>query len=141
MNEEFTPADIVWVKNVTDHNIHQAYMDVNGNPFLLHFPNHFHPGNVLHPAINKIILIRQMLNGQRAFTHLVSPIDNEIVDENVHAGFRYGRTVQVVAITPLLEPILAAQTEYPYLYTRGNACQILNFIRWITYLTSKNYSK
>ncbi len=121
MSNEFKPADIIWVKNVTDHAVGHAYFPFTG---LLHFPDHFVPGNLLHPAVNEIILIRQSLHGNRAFTHLVSPIDNAVVDENIHPGFRWARRVQLIAITPLNNPILVQNTNFRHLWTQGNACTI-----------------
>lgn len=82
----FTPADITWVKNVTGYTVGQAYMELDGeqlNSFVLLFPDQA-GNNIKSPQVGEIILLRQYVNGTSAFTHLVSPIDDELVEENIH---------------------------------------------------------
>ncbi len=122
----FTPIDITWVKNVTNHTTGQAYMELEGeqlNSFVLHFPDQV-GNNVKSPQVGEIILLRQHVDGISAFTHLVSPIDNELVEENNRSGFSNGRRVQVVAITPVNDLILASSVNWKDIFTRGNAVKI-----------------
>ena len=64
-----------------------------------------------------------------AFTHLVSPIDNDLVEENIHPGFSNGRRVQVVAMTPVNDLILASSVNWKDIFTRGNAVKIENIYK------------
>src|SRR5690606_14690623 len=86
----FTPEDIVWIKNVTNTDTGEAYLELKGNVFVLNFPNK-HRKNVSRPEIGDIILLRQKVNGISAFTHLVSPIDDGEFDEDVRSKYRFGR--------------------------------------------------
>ena len=127
----FTPADIIWVKNVTDHVVGQAYMKLTGDElekFVLLFPDQ-HKNNILSPQVGEIILLRQYVNGVSAFTHLVAPIDDELVEENIHPGFSFGRNVQVIAMTPMDDLILASSTNWKDIFTRGNAVRIENIYK------------
>lgn len=128
MNRPYTPFDIIWAKNVTNSETGQAYMDLLVEEFILHFPNH-HKGNVLSPKIGEIIAIHQNINGQKVFTHLVSPIDNIRREEN-REKFKYGRKVKVVAKTDALNPIPVSTTLWDNVnfqgISQGNACEIAN---------------
>lgn len=122
----FTPADIIWVKNVTNYSTGQAYMDLEGDQldsFVLHFPDQV-GDNVKSPQVGEIILLRQYVNGISAFTHLVSPIESEPVEEDNRPGFSTGRRVQVVAITPINDLIPASSVNWKDIFTRGNAVKI-----------------
>jgi hypothetical protein len=124
--KQFTPADIIWVKNVTDHNVGQAYMKLAGeelDKFVLLFPDQ-HKSNILSPQVGEIILLRQYVNGISAFTHLVTPINDELVEENIHSGFSCGRNVRVIAMTPMDNLIEASSTNWKDVFTRGNAIKI-----------------
>jgi 5-methylcytosine-specific restriction protein A len=125
-SKHFTPTDIIWIKNVTDHKVGQAYMDLSDeelDKFVMLFPDQS-GSNLSSPKVGEIILIRQNVNDVSAFTHLVSPIDDEIVKQNIHAGFSNGRNMQVIAITPINELILASSTNWKDVYSRGNAVKI-----------------
>lgn len=123
MKNQFTPKDIIWIKNVTDHKVGQAYMDLLSDKFVMLFPNQ-HRGNILSPQIGDIILIRQYVNGISAFTHLVTPIDDEIVEENIHRGFLSGRNVQVIAMTPINDLIKTSSVKWKGVFSQGNARRI-----------------
>ena len=128
MNRLYTPFDIIWAKNLTDSDTGQAYMDLNSEEFTLHFPNH-HKGNVLRPKIGEIIAIHQNINGQKVFTHLVSPKENFIIEES-RENFKYGRKVKVIAKTDVLNAIPISTTLWDKVnfqgISQGNACEIGN---------------
>jgi 5-methylcytosine-specific restriction enzyme A len=126
---QFTPADIVWIKNVNNKEKGRAYMDLSDDEFILHFPNH-HKGNILSPQIGEIILLRQRINDIAVFTHLVTPIDNETFDDNERPDYRYGRRVRLIANTPIDKLIEVASTKWENInfsgISQGNACKIEN---------------
>ncbi|MCF8278474.1 MAG: HNH endonuclease [Flavobacteriales bacterium] len=129
----YTPADIVWFKNVTNTTDGEAYLDLNENTFVIHFPT-IHRTNVLSPAIDEVILVRQKVNRVPAFTHLVTPIDNELIDEinspNYREDYRYGRRVKIIARTSRDNFIPVSSTLWERLnfagITQDNACKIEN---------------
>ena len=125
----FTPTDIVWFKNVTNLTNGEAYLVLEDNPFILHFPNKHKP-NVLSPAIGELILIYQKVNGVPAFTHLVSPIDNELIEDDTRADFKYGRRVRYIAKKDRDSFIPVASTIWKNInlagITQGNACRLEN---------------
>ena len=92
----YTPTDIIWFKNVTNSTNGEAYLDITENPFTIHFPNK-HKTNILSPKIDELILIYQKVNGIPAFTHIVTPIDNELVEDNTRKEFQFGRRVKFIA--------------------------------------------
>lgn len=128
MESVFTPYDIKWIKNVTNGEVGHAYMDV-GDEFTLHFPKH-HYGNILSPKIGDIIILYQNIDKLRVFSHLVTPIDEEIRDDGVRENFKYGRKVKVVANTGLVNPIPVFLTKWDNVnfgaISRGNACELKN---------------
>lgn len=127
--KQFTPTDIVWIKNVTNTETGQAYMNLSSDKFILHFPNQ-HKTNISSPQIGEIILLRQKINGISVFTHLVTPIDNETVDSNEHPDFRFGRRVQLIAKTSPENAIKVSSTNWSRIsfggISQGNACRIEN---------------
>jgi len=129
MNRLYTPFDIIWIKNVTNSEIGQAYMDLESKEFFtLHFPNH-HKGNVLSPKIGEIITIHQNINEQKVFTHLVTPIDNIRLEEN-RKNFKYGRKVKLIAKTEIESKIPVSTTSWNKVnfqgISQGNVCKIAN---------------
>ena len=125
----FTPTDIIWFKNVTNLTNGEAYLSIENNPFVIHFPNK-HKTNVLSPAIGELILIYQKVNGVAAFTHLVTPIDNELIEDETRADFRYGRRVRFIAKKGIENYIPVATTLWKDInlsgITQGNACKLEN---------------
>jgi hypothetical protein len=125
----FTPTDIIWFKNVTNSTNGEAYLSIENNPFIIHFPNK-HKTNVLSPAIGELILIYQKVNGVPAFTHLVTPIDNELIEDDTRADFRYGRRVRFIAKKDRENYIPVATTLWKDInlsgITQGNACKLEN---------------
>ena len=129
MNNIFTPSDIIWIKNVTNHETGIAYMDLSENDFVLHFPTH-HKSNVTVPDINDIILVFQTIDKIRVFTHLVTPIDSKLIDENFRSRYRYGRYVKVIAKTDINGAIPISKTLWNKVnfqgISQGNVCKIEN---------------
>lgn len=127
MNNLFTPLDIIWTKNVTSSTNEHAYMDLESEDFVLHFPT-VHRKNALRPSVGELILIHQKINSTRCFTHLVTPIDNSIVDTKSESNFRFGRRVKTVAISPLNSLIPVSSTIWANVsfqgISQGNACRI-----------------
>jgi 5-methylcytosine-specific restriction enzyme A len=125
----FTPADIVWFKNVTDRVNGEAYLNLSDSIFQLHFPNR-HETNVLTPNINEIILIYQKVNGVQAFTHLVTPVDEQLIEVDNSDDYRYARQVKVIAKTDNNNYIPVSETLWDRVnlrgITQGNACNISN---------------
>ncbi|OYU80444.1 MAG: hypothetical protein CFE23_09310 [Flavobacterium sp. BFFFF1] len=125
----FTPSDIVWIKNVTNTESGEAYLNFDGNEFVLNFPTK-HRTNLSSPKIGDLILLYQKVKGIPVFSHLVSPIDIDEVDENVRADYRYGRRVKIVAKTNHISLIEVSTTLLGRLnfagFTQGNACKLEN---------------
>ena len=88
MAKVFAPADIIWFKNVNYEEKGEAYLDLPRNVFELNFPKKTSQKNVLDPAIDEIILIYQKVNGTQAFTHLVTPVDNELIFDKKNLDFK-----------------------------------------------------
>lgn len=125
----FTPTDIVWFKNVTNTTNGEAYLQLTENPFVIHFPTK-HKTNVLSPAVDDIILVYQKVNGVAAFTHLVSPVDTELIEDDTRTDYRYGRRVKIIAKTNRDNFIPVSSTLWDRFnfsgITQGNACKLEN---------------
>jgi hypothetical protein len=125
----YTPSDIVWFKNVTNTTNGEAYLQLTENPFVIHFPTK-HRTNVLSPAVDDIILVYQKVNGVAAFTHLVTPVDTELIEDDTRIDYRYGRRVKIIAKTNKDNFIPVSSTLWDRLnfsgITQGNACKLEN---------------
>ncbi len=103
-------------------------MDLENKEFTLHFPNH-HKGNVLSPKIGEIIVIHQNINGQKVFTHLVTPVDNTRLEGN-RENYKYGRKVRIISKVDLQNIIPVSTTLWNNVnfqgISQGNACEIAN---------------
>lgn len=125
----YTPIDIIWFKNVTNIITGEAYLDITDNPFVIHFPTK-HKKNVLSPAIDELILIYQKVNGIPAFTHIVTPIDNELIEDDTRENYKYGRRVKFIARKGKDDFIPVSQTLWKNIklsgITQGNACKLEN---------------
>lgn len=123
----YTPEDIIWFKNVTNKVHGEAYLNIGENPFVIHFPT-IHKANVLSPAIDEIIILYQKVNGVPAFTHLVTPIDNELIEDRTNPDYLYGRRVKIIAKTTNDNYIPVGSTMWNRVnfagITQGNACKI-----------------
>lgn len=125
----FTPADIKWFKNVTNSANGESYLS-NDNPFIIHFPNN-HKTNALTPSIGELILIYQKVDGVPSFTHLVTPVDDELIEDGTRDEFRYGRRVRFIAkkdkhnVVRVNDSILWQDVHLGGI-TQGNACRLEN---------------
>lgn len=132
--EIFTPTDIKWIKSVTrDKGKSWAYMEYNiGDTFPLNFSKNpkWYPTNYLKAKPKEIIAIFQTLlptedyQGGSYLTHLVSPIDENIVKlENENDSHPYTRMVALVATSST--PILINSVEWSFFKcNRGQVCNI-----------------
>lgn len=129
LSRVYTPAQIIWVKNVTNSHKGQAYLNLDTDIFVLHFPTR-HKHNAASPKKGELILVFQTLHGVRAFTHIVTPIDNQILEDLNRPDFRYGRQVRVLAKTSELDSIPVSSTLWKQVnfsgISYGNACRIAN---------------
>ena len=100
----FTPGNIRWIKNTTNHLDPQvgAYMEHPSGTFNLRFPLDAHGNppitNASNPPQGELILLRQMIKGIAHFSHLVTPIVDQAVPvlpgEDPYPGaFRQVKTV------------------------------------------------
>lgn len=133
----FTPTDIKWFKNVTNSFNGEAYLSTNENPFIIHFPNN-HKTNAQTPAVGELILIYQKVDGIPSFTHLVTPVDNELIEDQTRDEFRYGRRVRFIAKKDKNSVIHINQSKLWVNVnlsgiTQGNACRLEN-VKGITNL-------
>ncbi len=128
MTRPYTPFDIIWAKNVTNKETRRAYMDVE-EPFILDFPTKY-KGNVLSPRIGELIILHQNINisNDKAFTHLVTPIDNTL-HEGSDERYRYGRRVKIIAKVEKNDDILVENTLWKGANFQGkcygSACKLL----------------
>lgn len=122
----FTPSDIVWFKSVTNEEIGEAYMNEK-NTFPLNFPTKFKE-NAKAPKCGEIIVLYQKISGVPALTHLVTPIDNNINDQNIRDEYRYTRQVKIIAQTTRTDLIKASDTSFNDIkkggITQGNVCKL-----------------
>lgn len=135
-NKIYTPSDILWIKNITNDVVGEAYLDVpvTDGTFNLEFPVK-HKLNVLSPQIGELIVLRQKIANIPVLTHLVTPIDNEIIDNPENPRFRYSRKVKIIAMIKREEVISVSSTIWKYIkfngITQGNVCNI-NRIKSVT---------
>lgn len=127
MNGHFTAHDIIWIKNVSTPT-EDAYMKER-DIFNLHFPDRgvTNPGT---PDIGEIILLYQNINNRKVFTHLVSPIDNVVGDDNTRERQKIYRNVRIIARTPPTQLIKVSDTLWNNVrfggFGQGNVCRIRN---------------
>lgn len=128
-NKVFTPADIVWFKNVSNSELGEAYLQLEENPFVIHFPTK-HKTNVLSPNVDELILVYQKVDGVPAFTHIVTAVDNELVTDHSRPDYLYGRRVKIIAKTNKNNFIPVSSTLWERVtfsgITQGNACKLEN---------------
>lgn len=129
---DLSHKNISRIKNVSheDNELNgtTAYLNLESRDFVLHFPDS-KTGNILKTNTDEIIILYQRINGERYFTHLVQPLENEIIEENARVNFRFGRFVRTIAYTGEQGKI---PFELAYLDLRnrgyGNAVEIKNII-------------
>ena len=124
MNKSF--RDIKWVKTVNDKITNSAYLSPDPRPiqfssglfFYLELNSMFRDSLVQVP-IGDIILLHQRLDKQsvKCFTHLVTPIDNNLIQHPYPRTINgwCGRLVKVIAMTgnQATNSIPVSQTMWP----------------------------
>ena len=124
MNKSF--RDIKWVKTVNDKNTNSAYLPPDPRPiqfssglfFYLELNSRFR-NSLMQVPIGDIILLHQRLDKQsvRCFTHLVTPIDNNLIQHPYTSTIKgwCGRLVKVIAMTgnQVTNSIPVSQTMWP----------------------------
>lgn len=122
----YSSEDIIWIKNVRRNNGEEwAYDYVNcGSTFLLNWPSS-KPNSALRPNNGDIIVLFQKvnyINGKRNydvyFTHLVSPVSDEIHQEIDNPRYQWCRKVKLIAKA---NPISAIPNPGYYDFTTPNS--------------------
>lgn len=91
---QLSPKNITRIKNITN-DTGRAY-DIEDKEFVLHFPDRFKK-RILDTKTDELLVLYQTINNKRFLTHLVRPIDNEVIEENARENFKFGRIVEVIA--------------------------------------------
>jgi 5-methylcytosine-specific restriction protein A len=127
----YSPADIKWfksVKNVKNEPRGDAYIE-HGQIFPLHVPNKHH-GNLLKPKPGEIIVLYQVIDGIRSFTHLITPAGDKPLAPLNRPNFKYGRNVEMIAGTGLDSKIPLKNTLLKSVrlsgIINGNFCELKN---------------
>lgn len=96
----FTHKNITKIKNISNGETGKAYLDIQEKEFILHYPDK-RKSNILDTSIDELIVLyqRESKSKPRYLTHLVRPIDNEIIEENARENFRFGHIVEIIAFT------------------------------------------
>jgi len=108
----FSPSDIKWVKTVNDTDTHSAYLppdnpygrlieNQNGIFFCLQLNPRF-TASLNRVPIGELILLYQRLDDHtKCFTHLVTPIGDNVLEKSPHSEKSPwpGRWVKVIAMT------------------------------------------
>jgi len=125
----YSPTDIKWFKNVTNETLGEAYLNLSTNIFYLHFPTK-HKTNILTPAVGDLILLYQKVDGIKAFTHLVTPIDNNLIENNKSEDYKYARLVRIISKKTKEDFIPLSKTLFNKIkisgITQGNVCNLNN---------------
>lgn len=91
---QLSPKNITRIKNITN-DTGRAY-DIEYKEFILHFPNRFKK-RILDTKTDELLVLYQTINNKRFLTHLVRPIDNEVIEENARENFKFGRIVEAIS--------------------------------------------
>lgn len=125
MKTTFQASDIIWIKNVTaqPNPLAPVYMGATSK-FELEFPRKFKK-NAKHPIPNEIIILFQKINEKQYFSHLVSPIDDNVFLTNSKTH-PWGRHVKIIA----KKLIAISHTQWNNVKfngaRNGNVCRIAN---------------
>jgi len=92
--------NITRLKNITNSETGKAYLNLENKEFILHYPDKLKKG-ILESKSDELIVLYQRTskNKPRFLTHLVRPIDSELIEENQRENFKFGRLVEVIAYT------------------------------------------
>ena len=125
---------IKWIKNVKRKDgIEWAYQDVSyDKSFLLNWPT-YHKRSALTPEVGDIIVLFQKptwINDKRNktvyFTHLVTPISNELVEDLNSPAHKWARKVKLIVKADPIESIPSPAYFNFLLPNRGLTNPILN---------------
>lgn len=118
--KNINPQTITRIKNISNKENGKAYLDLTEKEFVLHYPNK-RSTSILETSIDELVILYQrMSDGNRYLTHLVKPIDNEIIEENLRQNFKYGRVFEVIAYTGEENKIPFEKTSLSKLDFRNN---------------------
>jgi len=97
---QLSAKNITKIKNITNGETGKAYLDIQEKEFILHYPDKRKNG-ITETKTDEIIVLYQRASKSepRYLTHLVRPIDNEIIEQNERENFRFGHIVEVIAFT------------------------------------------
>ena len=132
--KSFSSADLLWIKNVKRNGGDGwAYDDVNcSEPFLLNWPTS-KKGSASTPKIGDIIVlfqkpnvIQDRRNYKVHFTHLVTPISDNIIEDINHPRHKWCRSVQLIAKADPIEAIPNPGYFNFFLPNRGLTNPIIN---------------
>jgi 5-methylcytosine-specific restriction enzyme A len=124
---QFSPKNITRIKNITNEETGRAYLDLEDKEFILHFPNRFKK-SILDTKTDELLVLYQTIDNKRYLTHLVRPIDNEVIEENGRENFKFGRIFEAIAYSGDKNKINFDQSSLGELDFRnrgwGNAVQL-----------------
>jgi len=91
---------ITRVKNISNKETGRAYLDDLEKEFILHYPDRFR-NSINNIENEEIIVLYQMTpkKGSRYLTHLVKPIDKEIIETGERDNYKFGQIVKTLAFT------------------------------------------
>lgn len=123
--QKMSPQAVCWFKCVTRADGKPAYVDDDLH-FILHFPN-TQKGNVLSPAVGDIIILYQQVKSKKFLSHLVTPIDSDLV-ETKRTDYKWGRRMIKLAQTEPEAATPLSKTVFREISLRGvcqgNACEL-----------------
>lgn len=92
--------NITRIKHISNFQVGKAYLDLKEKEFILHYPDRRKNG-ITETGTDELIILYQRASDKepRFLTHLVRPIDNEIIEQNERENFRFGHIVEVIAYT------------------------------------------
>jgi len=93
---KLSPKNITRIKNITNEETGRAYLDLENKEFILHFPNRFRK-SILDTTTDELLVLYQTIENKRYLTHLVRPIDNEVIEENARENFKFGRIFEIIS--------------------------------------------
>lgn len=114
----YTPADIKWIKHVSNTEGGTAYMDLTDDVFTVHAPGK-KTANLLSPKEGEIIVLYQKIDNVPVFTHLVTPIDDKPRDDGDRPRYKYGRRVKLLAHVDMNNLIPRASTLWSKVNFKG----------------------
>lgn len=130
----YSASDIIWIKNVKrEKGIAWAYDDLACSDICrLHWSTK-KKGSAYTPTVGSIIVLFQtpeIVNGRKNkkvhFTHLVSPISDEVLEDENNPDFKWYREVKLIAMTSPIDSLPNAGHYDFFLPNRGLTNPIVN---------------